>query len=561
MVGGAVLVVWLLSISPAQGREPGRGPPSDTGPPVNSPVQPADPGEVDPWHTNLVRERQVEVRLRTALRDLDEGRLVAGLSGLQSILDRDDDVFVRFTSEPVPCGAHAIASRLLGALSSRSRASYETLHGREARQLLETARAGPSPDLLARAVRRFYHTAAGFEAGNRLADYWSDHGCDELALGWWQRVLDDPDQHDRVQNVHRLRAAWCCQRLGRLAQAGEILKQMTGRQVVTIAGRPLSIGDADSRMPPPADSSIALADTPLLGGRIDRNGSGNGSPPALSRPLWRGTLGGEQSRHIETLARAWETYQLQCGLPIGTAQSPLLVGERLIYRDFEGLRAVDVRTGKGLWFYPCESSLCREISPRQTIPSDGNPDPNNVMRCVVGNCTLGTLASDTRHVFAIDRIEVDESPPAGATTPAADVTAAPLRQTNVLAAFDLAARTPEVKPKWTAGGRGGGPDDTRILAGHFFLGPPLPVEDRLFAVSEANEMLHLSCLKSETGSLLWSQVLCSVPQPIGADHQRARAIGPQIDVRQAQPEQLSRKNRKVGRLVIGGNDDELFQRS
>src|SRR5689334_14186464 len=101
MVGSAGLAVWILSISPAPGREPGRGPPSDTGPPAarsaadHGPLSAAiaappsgigNPGEADPWHTNLIRERQVEVRLRSAQRDLEEGHLIGALTSLQSIL-------------------------------------------------------------------------------------------------------------------------------------------------------------------------------------------------------------------------------------------------------------------------------------------------------------------------------------------------------------------------------------------------------------------------------------------------------------------------------------------
>src|SRR5262245_1035256 len=188
VIGGAGLAVWLLSVSPAPAHEPGRGPPSDTGPPASSSaavLQPgpgpgvvrtaeiASSGEPDPWHTNLIRERQVEVRLRTALRDLEEGRLIAALTSLQSILDRDDDVFIRFASEPAPRGARFLADRLIGGLSPRSLTTYETLHGKEARRRLETALAGPDAELLARIVRRFSHAAPGFATGNRLAGYWT----------------------------------------------------------------------------------------------------------------------------------------------------------------------------------------------------------------------------------------------------------------------------------------------------------------------------------------------------------------------------------------------------
>ena len=346
------------------------------------------------------------------------------------------------------------------------------------------------------------------------------------------------------------------------AQAGDILKQMQGRQVVTIAGRPLPIDDAGS------PTSSAVGSVGDIGGHARAGGANRSQrrrervrPPRSDAPCGGGCSGVSKAGISRLSPGHGKNYQLQCGLPIGTAQLPLLVGERLLYRDFEGLRAVDVRTAKTLWFYPCESAICREISPRQTIPSDGNPDPNNVMRCVVGNGTLGTLASDARHVFAIDRIEVDEPAPAGAASPTADA-AAPLRQTNVLAAFELAAPTADVKPKWTAGGRSGDPDETRVLAGHFFLGPPLPVENRLFAVSEANELLHLSCLKSETGSVLWSQVLCSVPQPIGADHQRSAlvcspAFGEGIVVCPTQAGVLVAVEALTGRLLWAASYDDI----
>src|SRR5262249_26076914 len=177
----------------------------------------------------------------------------------------------------------------------------------------------------------------------------------ELALGWWRRAILDPAHHGRIQNVDRTQAAWCCQRLGRLADAAEILKPISGNQVVTIAGPPLPVEDAGTGLPP----------------NVPEPDSTTGTPPALGRPLWRGILTGEHSRHIEALARAWEAYQLQSGLPVGTAQAPLLVGQRLIYRDFEGLRAVDLRTGTTAWYYPCESTICREIPARPTIPAEG----------------------------------------------------------------------------------------------------------------------------------------------------------------------------------------------
>jgi outer membrane protein assembly factor BamB len=371
-------------------------------------------------------------------------------------------------------------------------------------------------------------------------------------------VLEEPALCSRVTGAHRVEAACCALRLGYRETACQIFEGIDQATTVKIAGRsaPLSrwlrqlatfdsaaddgqrvvtvkyrageyrtgesqVDHAQSRS---SGVVVALAnsdesDAATLIRRNDRAPSIRGSPPALGHVLWRGSLAGEQSRHLQALASAWETYQLQNGLPTGTAQLPLLVDDRLVYRDFEGLRAVDVRSGKTLWFHPCTSALYRDISPRQTTPADGNPDPNNVMRLVVGNCTLQTLSSDSRHVFAVDRAEPEELATAAPSTANGDA-AAPRPPCNVLAAFELEAEGLLVAPKWIVGGREEGRAGREVLTGHCFLGPPLCVADRLFTVSERRQQLYLSCLKSETGDLIWTQAICSVLQPIEADYQR-----------------------------------------
>src|SRR5262249_44957290 len=161
--------------------------------------------------------------------------------------------------------------------------------------------AEPNPDLLANVIRRFYHTAAGFEAGNRLADYWTNHGCDELALGWWRRALEEPAHHDRVQPVHRVQAACCCQRLGRLAAAREISEQLSGAETVVIGGRALSTDSLQDQLLRSGGTALAGAGSRASTAQLNRNAAGHGSPPALSRPMWRAILAGEQSRHIDIL--------------------------------------------------------------------------------------------------------------------------------------------------------------------------------------------------------------------------------------------------------------------
>src|SRR5690606_19641018 len=77
-----------------------------------------------------------------------------------------------------------------------------------------------------------------------------------------------------------------------------------------------------------------------------------------------------------------------------------------------------------------------------------------------------------------------------------------------------------IAPAWTLGGTADEAAAPPALTGHFFLGPPLPVHDRLFAVTEFDRQLTLVALEPETGELLWSQGLAFADRPIQLDPAR-----------------------------------------
>ncbi|HZN32969.1 MAG TPA: PQQ-binding-like beta-propeller repeat protein, partial [Pirellulaceae bacterium] len=72
---------------------------------------------------------------------------------------------------------------------------------------------------------------------------------------------------------------------------------------------------------------------------------------------------------------------------------------------------------------------------------------------------------------------------------------------NLLVALDLARQGYQV---WAVGGTTA---DNPALAGAFFLGPPLPAGDQLFALAEFSGEIRLLCLDPRTGGLLWKQQL------------------------------------------------------
>jgi outer membrane protein assembly factor BamB len=586
-LGRALLLLPFLTLGQAYGHDPGRGPPSDTGPPPTAdptshppPETPATrPGnsspagdgilsrpapEEDHWHHNLVRERPIEVRLRTARNELTAGHVTEALLQLQAILDCDEDVFVRLESQAVPAGAQFLADQVLGSLSGEAREAYETLHGSEARRLLSAARASGDHQQIIAVARRFFHTQAGQEAGVFLAHYWRDHGNDELAAACWQRLLDEPAHRQRLEPAQLAAAAWCFHRRGQSDLTGRVTARLAG-QSFRLAGRDIAPGEWNAALAsaPPAG---ARESGEVVCGSPGRNGVLAGSMPALGRPIWSVSLAGENSQHVAELARASEAYFRQNGLPVGAAHFPLVLDDRVVFRDFEGIRAVSVRTGELLWFYPAASSLSREIQSRNGIPAEGNPDPNDQMRSLVGNCLLGMLAADSRRVFAIDQIEVDALPLSSSFS--SEMPAGPRRQSNTLIALALAPGAGDSgeapRALWTIGGPRLREEDSagRLpLAGHYFFGPPLPLADRLFAVSEFEQQLYLTCLDSASGSLVWSQALCSVPQPIGTDlHRRELVCSPSygegVLVAPTQAGMLIAVDPITGRLLWAASHDD-----
>ncbi|MGO9485583.1 MAG: PQQ-binding-like beta-propeller repeat protein, partial [Rhodomicrobium sp.] len=58
------------------------------------------------------------------------------------------------------------------------------------------------------------------------------------------------------------------------------------------------------------------------------------------------------------------------------------------------------------------------------------------------------------------------------------------------------------------------------LDGHFFLGPPLAFDGRLYAVTECDCQLNLVALAADTGAVLWIQGVGYVDRPIDEDSAR-----------------------------------------
>lgn len=482
----------------------------------------AKPDDRESWHQALLRDRKLEQRLRTAARHFNERfdarELHEGLVNLQAVLNHAEDGFVRLESLPVPLGAHHVAGLIMGRLPPEALRLYQDLYGGEADKLLAAARAKHNPELVGEVVRRFYYTAAGFEACDWLATRSMDQGGYDLAAMYWRRLLDEPAHRDRLRPMQRLKAALAFQRSGHPELAEALVHELKGR-TLTVAGQSVQ-PELWLAQHATAGAGIKLAGAPVVGGAPCRNGVARGSAPLLRHPVWTASLASANTRHLQSFVNLWESKQLGDALPVGMAHFPVATNGRLVFRDYEGIRALDLASGEARWFYRTTSSLSRDVPPQNSTALESNSEIN-LKRLLVGNGALGMLASDGERVFAIDQLESRWTQPTGFGGQVQD-TASINRQTNQLIALDLNAPVASVeKTLWSVGGAAPAEGEPRgPLAGHFFLGPPLPIEGRLYAVTEEDQQLNLVCLRPETGAVVWSQPLCAVTLPISADVQR-----------------------------------------
>jgi outer membrane protein assembly factor BamB len=279
---------------------------------------------------------------------------------------------------------------------------------------------------------------------------------------------------------------------------------------------------------------------------------------------------------ISDLVRRWErqSSQREDKRPVAV-QSALVVGGAIVLRDYAGFRALDVNSGRELWKYSATTSLARALAeadqPHSAVESSSSHEtPRDVlMGAYAANSILGTLTTDGRRVFAVDSMDfrprqpgvpVDEN---GETQHGSQRLS---RNANRLIAVDVHSPSRDaaglVKPVWSVGGAVGtshwfyrmdANDDGRItqaeflgtpeqfkqldsngdgsidakeaeragdkieqqpLHGHFFLGPPLALDGRLYAITECDCQLNLVALSAANGSVLWVQGIGYVDRPI-----------------------------------------------
>lgn len=479
------------------------------------------------------RDRQLWSSLAAADRFRQNGRGDMALMQLQRVLDSDEDGFVQVPTNLGAVSARNLASERIELYGPRFWEAYETVWGRAARTQLEQARKDGDLSAARRISRSYFHTQAGFDATNWLASWWIDHGRYGAAARCWDRLLAAQVHRKRITSLHRLKAATAYRLSKQYERADAVLAEAGVIQAV-VAGESQQTGHWLTRVSHERQLDRQTADWTMVMGAPSRRTSREGSFPLL-RPLWTYTdplepavaeedsenqESSPSSRNEDSLAEKmlkWNRERHSSGQDVGIAHFPLVVANQVVFRDSHGVRSLDKKTGQPQWWLPCETSLAKLW---QAQPRDRGRRPD-LDWALAGNATWGMLSSDGRRVFAIDHLEMAWNRP---SVIGGKVVADPCKQrrkSNKLIAIDLQSKDQVSAPLWSVGGTP--PEnskETSALEGYFFLGPPLPLHDRLFVVAEHNHRLKLVALDAATGALIWKQGVALVDLPIESDRSR-----------------------------------------
>jgi RNA polymerase sigma factor (sigma-70 family) len=216
----------------------------------------------------------------------------------------------------------------------------------------------------------------------------------------------------------------------------------------------------------------ALPDWPMYRGDPSRSAHTAGAAPN-PRMLWqRGTvLTPDAQEWLRQAVRKFGAGQR----PLLPGFFPLIVGGKVVYPSHWGLHAVDLGSGELVWDTPScggldrllgknaerhNALLARAWLERHLRSTQPRPVP-------LENSVVGTLSSDGRRVYRVDDLAAPPSARVAAWPPLAEHSAS-----NRLQAFDLASG----RLLWELGGA------RSILSKVYFLGPPLPLGGKLYAL-------------------------------------------------------------------------------
>ncbi|QDT25277.1 outer membrane biogenesis protein BamB [Gimesia panareensis] len=478
--------------------------------------------------------RQYSKRYQDARQLIEEKNYSAGIPELQAILDAPED----FVTNERGAGFHSLkraAEDLLSKLPADGKKYYSVQYGPTAEQMLREAVEQDKLDLLREVVRRFFYTNAGAEAAYTLAAWYYERGDLPAAAQLWEMLSERHDQATKKEPHLTFKLAVTWYHLGNLGKCRQALmklaREVNGPEYVFPNGKKVTLFQEGQN---PVEWLSQLVGTPdlqgareqsdwnLYRGNADRTASAEFAVPS-SKPVWQFSTirdpfvqGNPGAPPLEAILQKLGEYRRKHLSGVLPAASPIVAGETVVVRTHRNLKGLDLQTGKLKWETTVSDALFREMlkdpqnSDEEFLGTPQTPLQKYLTQRAWQDYTVGHLSSDGKLVFSVENVgfiggfyHFSREDRESVLSP---------NSYNRLMAFEVETG----KFVWELGGpRLQNPIN---YSGHYFLGPPLPLDGKLYCLAEEGREFRLLVLDAQTGKTLWTQSLFRSEYPIARDY-------------------------------------------
>jgi outer membrane protein assembly factor BamB len=522
----------------------------------------------------LPTDRKAQQVMQKGQELIEEKEWNKAVEALQYLLNTPEDGFVQITREapgraPITLwvSIRSEANRLIGTMPGDGLKVYEEMYGREAANRLADARDHNDVQMLADVAQRYLHTKAGNKAAELLGTRSLERDEPLMAALYFERLINGP-RGAELETPVLVKAALASYRAGDKAGGDEAWKL-----VATRAKRDGGVKLGDELVPVEqvrAELDTVTRDEPrstrewhFYRGSPSRTGQGVGGP-ITGDPGWVQSMllpRGDSRPWVEELingALGQVEQKPQLCLP---AFHPLTVNNMAVYRTYDRVYAVYLKdtmvddgrekrvmkAGEYAWWTYTDGGAEQvladagrksmlDVWKTQYKPPQGGP-PSAIFE----NSVTGNISTDGTRVFAVDDLILQPHP----VTTNMSRMGFGMPQHNFGALKDMVETRNTLKAyhlkldgalRWELGGQHDpyveqpGKPGTKDS---FFLGPPLPMGDKLYVLNEKEGALRLMCLKARDGiaeknplppEIVWTQILANAKDKISLDfHRRLHA--------------------------------------
>ena len=420
---------------------------------------------------------------------------------------------------------------LLGEIPAENRTAYQEKYGVRAEVMLSKAIKENDVKAIAMTGRLYFHTPAGLEATMLTGHTHLAEGRPAMAAVAFEKVAAQPEGRERFDPEATLLAAvsWSLNRSPKRAEKllADLKQRHDGSDVLFYGKRVALFGDdtpvqtwlKEIVAATPLQSHPVVNQWLVFRGDAQRNAESGGGFPLLS-PRWslRTVIDPTDEEGIQQFQQKLIKNKISPTPKV----HPLAIGKTLVIRTDDRMYGVDAESGKRIWSYP-PADVFRSQNQKA---GDANERPSKKLHQdklrerLWLDALYGQISSDGESIFLVPNpgISTDRDDWRSYQTQVYDEPT-DLRLYNELKSLDLKQQG---SLQWQVGGETG--LDEPKLAKAFFLGAPLPIDDRLYVMCLKDKSVNLFVLDAETGKVVWERNIASTEESISFREDRLRRL-------------------------------------